>query len=195
MQRNPAFILRALAAVLSLSLITSACGDDDAGGDLTRRSRLPMPGRFPAEGQTATAVYGVVSNPGAEDVRISTASSPVTDTVELHETLMDADGVMSMSEVEEGFVVPAGGKFVFEPGGPHVMLLGIDPATYPSEVEVTLQLEGADPLTFTAEVRESTDTGMHEMNDTDMNDTEMNDTDMNDTEMNDTDMNDTEMEG
>ena len=153
---------------MALALVASACGDDDtdtdAGADdgnggaaLTIAEAWS---RQPAEGQTATAVYGVVSNPTGEDVRIVAAASPVTDTVELHETLMDDEGVMSMQEVEEGFVVPAGGEFTFEPGGPHVMVLGIDPATYPAEVEVTLEFEGADALTFTAEVREAEGTDM-----------------------------------
>ncbi len=89
---------------------------------------------------------------------IVSASSSVTDSVELHETIMGDDGAMQMVERgKEGFVVPAGGEFAFEPGGPHVMILDIDPATYPDEIEVTFTFDGVEPLTFTAEVRDVED--------------------------------------
>ena len=109
--------------------------------------------REPAEGQSNGVVYATVSNPTDADVTITAAASPVTDDVQLHETTTGDDGSMSMSEVEGGLVVPAGGELALEPGGAHVMLVGIDPATYPSEVEVTLELDEGDPVTFVAEVR------------------------------------------
>jgi copper(I)-binding protein len=116
--------------------------------------------RQPAEGQTVTAVYAVVSNASDADVTIVAASSPVSSDVQLHETIMEGDQ-MTMKEKEGGFVVPAGGDFAFESGGPHIMMMGIDPATYPAMVEVTLELDSGESLTFEAEVRsvDGTDTG------------------------------------
>lgn len=149
-----------LPVLFGLVLFAAACGSDSdtesTGADDTPVTISDPWSRQPADGQTRTAAYGVVSNPTDEDVRIVAASSPISDTVELHITTMDDDGAMSMQEVEEGFVVPAGGEFVFEPGGPHIMVLDIDSATYPASVEFSLDLEGADALNFTAEVREST---------------------------------------
>ncbi|MEM9042897.1 MAG: hypothetical protein AAGD33_23675, partial [Actinomycetota bacterium] len=40
------------------------------------------------------------------------------------------------------------------PGGFHIMLLDIDPAEYPDEVDVTVEFEDGSTLDFTAEVRE-----------------------------------------
>lgn len=149
--------LRWAALPVAAVLVLSACGDDaDDADDAADGAELTMTdawSREPAEGQTRTAVYGVLSNPGDEDVTVVSASSPASDQVELHETLADDDGVMRMQEREEGFVIPAGGEFVFEPGGPHIMMLDIDPATYPDPVEVELTFDGADPLTFDAEIR------------------------------------------
>ena len=173
MNRN-ATPIRIAAAVIALTLLAAGCGSDgsdatndsDTSSDITTADTAvddaaPAVGisdpwsRKPAEGQTATAVYGVVSNPTDADIQVTAVSTDVTETAELHQTLTDDEGVMSMQEVPEGFTVPAGGEFTFEPGGPHMMLLGIDPATYPAEVELTLSFDGADPLTFTAEVREA----------------------------------------
>jgi periplasmic copper chaperone A len=155
------FTLRSVAVVAVAALSLAACGGDDAASDPAEpeastgveMSIADAWSRQPAAGQSVSAAYGIVSNPGDVDVTIVSASSPISTQVELHETLVDDDGMMSMVEREQGFVVPAGGEFVFEPGGPHVMILGIDAASYPDEVEVTLEFDAAEPLTFTAEVR------------------------------------------
>jgi copper(I)-binding protein len=78
---------------------------------------------------------------------------PFDATVEIHETLMADDGTMSMQEREEGFVIPAGGSFTLEPGGPHVMLLDIDPADIVDPVTVTMIFDDGTELTVDAEVR------------------------------------------
>lgn len=160
--------------MIGLSLLATACGSDSEtdgenteGTSGTTVSIADPWSRQPADGQTRTAAYGVVSNPTDQDVRIVAASSSVSDTVELHITTMDDDGTMAMEEVDE-FVVPAGGDFVFEPGGPHIMVLGIDPATYPASVDFSLDLDGADTLSFTAEVREATSDMDMDMDDADM---------------------------
>ena len=156
---------RTLIAVPALALVALAgCGDDEdaaPAAETAAETSAAAAGitvsdawsRQPAEGQAVTAVYGIVSNPTDTDVTVISASTDVTDNVELHETLMGDDGAMSMREKEDGFVVPAGGEFVFESGGPHVMLFDIDAATYPEMIEVTLEFDNADPVTFMAEVR------------------------------------------
>ena len=155
-----------MLAAASLVLALGACGDDEDGAgsaEATAEATGDAAGgvitvadawsRQPAEGQTVTAVYGIVSNPTDEDVTIVSAFTPVTDRVELHETIANDDGTMQMQQKEGGFVVPAGGEFVFESGGPHIMLFDIDPATYPASVDVTLTFDSGDPILFTAEVR------------------------------------------
>ena len=109
--------------------------------------------RMPAAGQATSAVYGTVMNGTDADVTIVSATTSVTENVQLHETIMGDDGTMTMQEKEGGFVVPAGGQFVFESGGPHIMLFDVDAATYPASVDVTLTLDSGETVAFTAEVR------------------------------------------
>ena len=180
--RSRSVLLKALLTALAFALLLGACGNDsDDGEGAIELTITEAWSRQPAEGQPATAVYGVVSNPTDEDVTIISASSSASDRVELHETMTDEDGVMKMSQVEEGFVVPAGGDFAFEPGGPHIMMLGIEAATYPTDVvEVTLELDNGGSLAFDAEVRsldgdameDMGDDGMGEMEDGEMGDAE-----------------------
>ncbi len=150
---KPAFVFVALVVLLA------GCGSSDSSsGDLSIEEAWS---RKPAPTQTVSAVYGIVANDGDVDVRLTSASSSVSEILELHETIMGDDGVMSMSEVEEGFVVPAGGTFTLEPGGPHIMVLGIDPATYPSDsVTITLTTASGVSFEFDAEVRSVTGAGM-----------------------------------
>lgn len=152
------------ALVVAGGLVLAACGSDDtASTDTTALAEAEASddalsiadpwSRQPAEGQTTSAVYGVVTNDSDEDVTAIAASTSVTDTVELHQVMMNDEGQMSMSEKEGGYVIPAGESFTFEPGGPHIMLLGIDSATYPDTVDVTLEFDNGASIGFTAEVR------------------------------------------
>lgn len=160
-----------IAAPVLAGLLLTGCGSDDADSTTTTTEQTDASSvtmsiaeawsREPANGQTTSAVYGVVTNPTDEDVTIISATADAVSTdVQLHETTMGEDGTMKMSQKEGGFVVPANGTFTFEPGGPHIMLLDIDPATYPESVEVTLDFDNADPLTFDAEVRPLTPSDM-----------------------------------
>jgi hypothetical protein len=148
-------ILRTIAFVASLALVLVACGGDDAAPEPADEIAVTDAwSRRPVSGQPTAAVYAVVSNPTGDDITIVGAASPVTDRVELHETVENDDGTMTMREVDRGFVVPAGGDVTFESGGPHIMLFDIDADTYPTDhVAITLEFDGADAITFEAEVR------------------------------------------
>jgi copper(I)-binding protein len=171
------------ALVFAGGLALAACGSDDvastdtgapaeAAASTAELSIADPWSRQPAEGQLTGAVYGVVTNDSDEDITAIGASTSVTDTVELHEVTMNDEGQMSMSEKEGGYVIPAGESFTFEPGGPHMMLLGIDVATYPDMVDVTLEFDTGATLDFTAEVRMI---GADDMADVDMDEMEMDD--------------------
>ena len=147
-----------------MSSETTMAGDmDDSGDDMGE-----MPGgeatvgditvtdvwmRQPAEGQTRTATYGTITNNGDTDVTLVAASVPFDATVEIHETIMGDDGAMQMQEVPEGFVVPAGGSFTLEPGGPHIMLIDIDPADIMGTIDVTMVFDDGTEVTVGAPVR------------------------------------------
>lgn len=150
---------RAGAAVAVATLALVACGSDATTDESSSTEALGTVQvtdawtRQPADGQSITAVYATVTNGLSTDITLTGATTNVTETVELHDTTTD-DGMMSMAEVPGGFVVPAGDTFAFESGGPHIMLIDVDPATYPTDfLEVTLLIDGAEPISVQAEVR------------------------------------------
>lgn len=67
----------------------------------------------------------IVNHSDTHSDRLVSASSDVAQRVELHTHLEDADGVMRMVEVEEGFLVSPGETRRLERGGDHVMLMGL----------------------------------------------------------------------
>jgi hypothetical protein len=123
-----------------LTAASTACSGD---GGLAVESAWARPA---AEGDNS-AVYFEIRNNGESD-RLLRAESDVAQQVMLHRTVIDADGNASMgmqAEVE----VPAGGTVAFEPGGLHVMLIGLRRTLEAGErLMLTLQFErsGEVPL-------------------------------------------------
>lgn len=90
------------------------------------------------------AAFMVLMNKGDADDRLVSASSEIAERVELHTHKEDANGVMRMMEVEEGFVVPSGGEHALARGGDHVMFMGLkQPLAHGDVVNVTLTFEKA----------------------------------------------------
>ncbi len=84
-----------------------------------------------------------IENTGAEADRLVSATSPVAGDVQLHEMAMEGD-VMKMRHLESGIEIPAGATVVLEPGGLHIMFMGLKQAFVEGEtVPVTLTFEKA----------------------------------------------------
>jgi copper(I)-binding protein len=157
------FIGKGLSWFSVVALVSAACGGDDAAAPRpasnTSISVIDLSvtdpwSRQPAAGQPNAAVYMIVSNPTGTDITILNVSSPVTERVELHESVTNDNGTVRMQRITAGVIVPAGGAVSFEPGGAHVMMRDIDSTTYPTDnVEVTLETDRGDSITFNAEVR------------------------------------------
>lgn len=151
-------VLLLSAAALAAASLT-ACGSDSsdssddaqAGTDTVtvsdawvRASDGPMTGSF-----------GVISNAGDVDVTVVSAETSASDMTELHEVVM-IDGEMKMQEKQDGFVVPAGGEHVLEPGADHVMVMNMtDPVLPGDEVQITLTLEDGTSYSYSAQAREA----------------------------------------
>ena len=98
--------------------------------------------------QMSGAAFMVLMNAGDQDDRLVSAASEIAERVELHTHVEDASGVMQMMEVEEGFVIPAGGMHALERGGDHVMFMGLkQPLAQGDTVSVTLSFEKAGDIT------------------------------------------------
>ncbi|MEQ8656612.1 MAG: copper chaperone PCu(A)C [Hyphomicrobiales bacterium] len=84
-----------------------------------------------------------ITNSG-DDNRLVSATSPVSERVELHTMTMDGD-VMRMREIEGGIALPAGEKTELAPGGLHMMFIGLtSPFVTGETVPVTLTFESGD---------------------------------------------------
>lgn len=90
------------------------------------------------------AAFMVIENHGSEDDRLIAVSSDVAERVELHTHQSDANGVMKMVHVEEGFPISAGTDHILARGGDHVMFLGLNRSVAQGDnVTVTLTFEKA----------------------------------------------------
>lgn len=78
----------------------------------------------PAPGAKAAAAYMAISNDGGSEDRLIGVEIPVAQSALLHQTQVGADGVASMSHVES-LTIPADDTVVLEPGGYHIMLMGL----------------------------------------------------------------------
>src|SRR5699024_1810454 len=100
---------------------------------------------------------------------------------ELHESVPGGGG-MSMQEKEDGFVIPAGGELLLQPGGDHIMLMGLeDPITTGQQISVTLEFADGAEQEITVSARDFE--GAEENYAGDMDHGDMDHGDMDDDEM------------
>ena len=74
-------------------------------------------------GAQVSAAYGLLMNHGDQTVTLSTVSSEISGTAEMHEVIADGDQ-RRMAELES-IEIPPHETLIFEPGGRHIMLLDI----------------------------------------------------------------------
>jgi copper(I)-binding protein len=114
-----------LAVVLALSGLVGCGGGASSGGERLGQSSLwvkqTSARMMPA--MSMGAVYFTVENRGGTPDRLLAVASAAAE-ASLHETLVE-DGVSKMRERPQGFVVPARGALTLAPGGPHIMLMGL----------------------------------------------------------------------
>lgn len=144
--------MRRWSLMVTVLVGLSACGDGDT---LVVEDAWGRPSPAMAD---AAAFYAVVRNPSEEADRLVSASSERCGMTEIHETTMDAAGVMSMRPApEEARVVPAGGELVLAPGGLHVMCMQVaTPLAEGEEIPLRLVFEqaGEVEVVVTVEDRE-----------------------------------------
>ncbi|SFC35116.1 copper chaperone PCu(A)C [Tropicimonas isoalkanivorans] len=97
----------------------------------------------------AGAAFMEIRNTGDTDDRLIAAASDIAQRVELHTHISDANGVMQMVQVEEGFPIPAGDTHLLKRGGDHVMFMGLNgPMNDGDTIHVTLTFEKAGEMTL-----------------------------------------------
>ena len=92
----------------------------------------------------AGAAFMTIHNHGEVDDHLLNVTSDASARVELHTHIEDAEGVMRMTHVEEGFVLPAGGEITMQRGAEHVMFMGLNaPFEQDDVVTITFVFENA----------------------------------------------------
>lgn len=97
----------------------------------------------------AGAAYMAIVNRGDVDDRLIEISTDAAVRAELHTHIEDANGVARMVRVEDGLILPAGGKAILERGADHVMLMGLqEPFADGETVTLTLTFEQGGVVTL-----------------------------------------------
>jgi periplasmic copper chaperone A len=131
-------MLRRLILAAPLLLALPAAAQEVRAGDL-----VVTQGWSRAAGAGGTGVgYLTISNRGTAADRLVAASSPAARGLEMHTHVREGD-VMRMRPVP-AIDIPAGGTVTLQPGGLHLMLLGLAaPLRQGETVPVTLRFERA----------------------------------------------------
>lgn len=123
-----------------------------AGGALAQTSHIEIGSawaRATPGGATSGVVYLTIRSPSVD--RLVSAASPVAGKAELHSMAM-AGMVMKMRPLA-GLAIPAGRPVTLEPGGNHIMLLGLkQPLRAGQSFPLTLTFAKAGPRVVTVAV-------------------------------------------
>ncbi|WDI31658.1 copper chaperone PCu(A)C [Hyphococcus flavus] len=143
--RNTAF----LAAVF-LGACSAGNQNDCSSDSITVSEAWARPG------QNMSAAYLRICNGADSPDKLVSASFNGADAVELHTTTLDEEGVARMAPMTDGLELPTGSEVVMEPGGAHIMFIGLTSAIEEGDEPVlSLKFENAPPVEIALEVRQS----------------------------------------
>jgi copper(I)-binding protein len=152
------------AALLATTLttLTVGCSTDRVGtiataSKDTEAARLTVSDAWVKAGSGMTGAFALLSNDGDKTLRLESVTTDVADKVELHETVSDGTGGMTMRPKDGGFTVRPAGRHALAPGGDHIMLMGLDRTLVPGEeVRLVLHLSDGSTQTVRALVKDFT---------------------------------------
>lgn len=108
----------------------------------------------PAAAGSNGVVYLTISNQGSGPDRLISIQTEVARVVEMHETVIEAD-IAKMRPVNDGVIVPEKSQVAFEPGGLHVMLVGLSRDLKTGDtITLTFNFENAGSVEIRVPVRE-----------------------------------------
>ena len=157
-----------IAIVAAGTLVFAACGDDNEStdtstADTTMTADTTAAGEIVVEGAwartspmetTMGAAYMKITSPIDDELVSASVDPSVAMEAQIHETVENDAGEMSMQEVESIPLV-AGEAFELAPGGYHVMLMGLSaPLEVGSTLDIALTMKSGATVTVTAEVSE-----------------------------------------
>jgi len=139
---------RAFAAAIALAA-TFLASQAAIAGDI----QITKPWARASAGQAkAGAAFLAIANTGTTDDRLVAARADVSRKTELHTHIKEGD-LMKMRQVE-AIDVPAGKTVALQPGGLHVMFMGLNaPLASGTHFPLTLVFEKAGEITVDVEVQ------------------------------------------
>lgn len=144
---------RLIGFLLAGLLLLSACGGAEEGEGVEVHDPW---GRAAPQGDNS-AVYLLVHNHTAQDDELIGASSEAAEAVEIHKSIMGADGVMRMVP-QSAVPLPADGEVEFTPGGLHIMLVGLKlDLKVGDSIQVTLHFKSHEDILLTVPVMDAAD--------------------------------------
>lgn len=133
--------------ILLAGLLLSACASEK-GIDVHSAWMRPTP-----QGENA-AIYFVMHNHSAAADELTSVSSDIADTIEIHETKMNGD-VMEMSQLDS-LPIKAFDEVKFSPGGLHLMLMDLKREVKAGEeVDVIFHFTNFEDLRVRVAVRDT----------------------------------------
>lgn len=104
-------------------------------------------------GQPNSAAFLTLKNTSDEQVALQSASSSAAGVVELH-THSHVDGVMQMRKIPQ-ITLNGNEKVVLEPGGLHIMLIGLNQSLITGEqIDLTLNFSDGSTQTLNVEIKD-----------------------------------------
>lgn len=148
---------RALSFFLASFFLLSACAQKSASVPQLKITQVwsrPAHAGADSGGKSlgTGVVYLTIENSGAADKLLS-VKTDVCDSAELHESKMQ-DGRMTMQMVRDGLAVPAQATVALEPGGYHIMLIGLRRDLQPGDTfDLILNFEKSGAVTVQSHVK------------------------------------------
>jgi copper(I)-binding protein len=134
--------------LLAVLLIAGGC--NASSGDIVISNAWV---RLAPPGNDVTAAYMLIENNSATDDVLLSVEASVAAVAELHES-REVNGVVQMTHLGQ-IDVPAGARIELQPGGMHIMLIGLTRSLEQGdEVAITLNFANAGPIQIRAQVRE-----------------------------------------
>ena len=128
-------------------LLVSACGTK---GELTVQDVWARPASAGDNG----AAYFIIENGTATDDILLSVSSEIASATEVHMSMGDDNGVMSM-QMQESVQVPAGDEVEFKPGDLHIMLVSLNRELKVGDTfSLALRFEKGGEIILQVEVKE-----------------------------------------
>ena len=149
------------AALAAAFLAVASMADRSAGGGRTVAVDAGWIAE-PPPGASAAAGYVLIGNDASQDDVLLAARTAIARRTELHVTAVDDSGTMRMRAARDGMGIAGGGRLVLEPGGSHLMFIGLTARPQAGDThEVVLTFARAGDVGVTFVVRRLQDHAGH----------------------------------